>query len=420
MTVFLAWPLGLLLLISEMQRACLVSAFAWFAWAVPPAYLSSVTTYPSITPSPTPVSYAICEREAISRPDCIIFNQPSDSNEILLAEEQTPAALKKDTFSISVSGSRERFSRSILHRWFGDALDDSSRKHARQPAHPGDLPPAVTISIRDQASTFSDPTDSDSTTVTDNGGTATTTTDSATTTSSATSSGATTTAPTTSTVPGTTSATSTSTADADKTDNGGESRGGIIAAGVIFALIIVGALIFLAVRYSRDPLNFFNRRKQKRQRGYSVYSTVPLVVGDGGNKGGVNRESLMFSRNPSSSLKTTDPTPNLDYRPGESYIPLEQVDMNPSLSSQASYELNDDLASYYATVPASYFNSISGLATHDSLPGPQATDPVSPVYPTSIHDWRNSHASYDPQVTLDRSHTYPSSYYRDGRVSPPS
>ena len=408
MTVFLAWPLGLLLLISEMQRACLVSAFAWFAWAVPPAYLSSVTTYPSITPSPTPVSYAICEREAISRPDCIIFNQPSDSNEILLAEEQTPAALKKDTFSISVSGSRERFSRSILHRWLGDALDDSSRKHARQPAHPDDLPPAVTISIRDQASTSSDPTDSDSTTVTDNGGTATTTTDSATTTSSATSSGATTTAPTTSTVPSTTSATSTSTADADKTDNGGESRGGIIAAGVIFALIIVGALIFLAVRYSRDPLNFFNRRKQKRQRGYSVYSTVPLVVGDGGNKGGVDRESLMFSRNLSSSLKTTvvdsetpDPTPNPYYRPGESYIPLEQVDMNPSLSSQASYELNEDLASYYATVPASYFNSISGLATHNSPPGPQATDPVSPVYPTSIHDWRNSHA-------------------RDGRVSPPS
>jgi hypothetical protein len=407
-----------------MQRACLVSAFAWFAWAVPPAYLSSATTYPSITPSPTPVSYAICEREAVSRPDCIIFNQPSDSNEILLAEEQTPAALKKDTFSICVRGSRERFSQSILHRWLGDALDDSSRKHG-QPAHPGDLPPAVTISIRDQASTFSDPTDSDSTTVTDNGGTAT---DSATTTSSATSSGATTTAPTTSTVPSTTSATSTSTTDADKTDSGGESRGGIIAAGVIFALIIVGALIFLAIRYSRDPLNFFNRRKQKRQRGYSVYSTVPLVVGDGGNKGGVDRESLMFSQNPSSSLKTTvvdsetpDPTPNLYDRPGESYIPLEQVDMNPSLSSQASYELNDDLASYYATVPASYFNSISSSATHHSLPGSQATDPVSPVYPTSIHDWRNSHASnYDPQVTLDRSHTYPPSYYRDGRVSPPS
>jgi len=141
----------------------------------------------------------------------------------------------------------------------------------------------------------------------------------------------------------------------------------------------------------------------------------------------------MFSRNLSSSLKTTvvdseppDPTPNPYYRPGESYIPLEQVDMNPSLSSQASYELNEDLASYYATVPASYFNSVarsaSGTTPH-SLPGTQPTDDpsVSPVYPNSIHDWRNSQVSYDTQVPLDSSsHTNPSSYRRDGQASPPS
>jgi len=395
-----------------MQKTCLVSAFAWFAWAVPRTHLSPATTYPSIPPSPTPVS---CEQEPISRPDYVILNQSSDPDEILLAEEQIPAALKKDTSSISVGGSRERFSRSILHRWLGDALDDSSRKHARQPRHPGDLPGAVTISTPDQVSTS---TASDSTTDSE----ATTLTDSATTTSSATNSGPTSTAPTTSTAPSTTLAPSTSTAAAaaGKTDNGEESRGGIIAAGVVFALVIVGALIFLAIRYFRDPLNLFNRRKQKRQRGYSVYSTVPLVVGDGGNKEGVDRESIMFNRNPSSSLKTTvvdfetpDPTPKLYYRQGEPYIPLEQFDMNPSLSSQASYELNDDLSSYYATVPASYFNSISGPAS-----GPQATDSVSPIYPNSIYDWRNSHASYDPQVTLDSSHTNPSSYHRDGRVSP--
>jgi hypothetical protein len=182
-------------------------------------------------------------------------------------------------------------------------------------------------------------------------------------------------------------------------------------------------------------MNLFNRRKQKKQRGYSVYSTVPLVAEDGGNRdrGVIDRESIMFSRNRSTSLSVTvadsatpEPIPELYYRQGDSYIPLEQIDRNPSVSSQASRELNEDLSSYYATVPASYFNSIarstSGTTPH-SLPGTQPTDnrSVSPVYPNSIHDWRNSQVSYDTQVPLDSSsHTNPYSYRRDGQASPPS
>ncbi|KAL1961628.1 hypothetical protein VTN77DRAFT_1378 [Rasamsonia byssochlamydoides] len=138
----------------------------------------------------------------------------------------------------------------------------------------------------------------------------------------------------------TTTTASSKTSLASQSTDDGESQTGVIVASVLFSLVIVATIVGLTVVYLRDLHNFFKRRQQKRM---SQSSTMPLAEDFAKRPSFVSdRESLMFSKSPSSSLQfpvaePTSPQPvqPVFFRRGDTYVPLEQVDTSYNAGDSA-------------------------------------------------------------------------------------